>query len=74
VNRYAVIFERGGPGEEEWGVYVPDLPGCISTGRTLEEARRHIQEAIELQLRGLREEGLPIPPSTTQVDWLNVTA
>jgi predicted RNase H-like HicB family nuclease len=61
MSEYVVVFERGGPDQENWGAYVPDLPGCISTGDTLEELQRNIQEAIELHLEGLCVEGLPVP-------------
>lgn len=56
--RYAVIFEEA---ENNWAAYVPDLPGCISTGRTLEDAERNIREAIRGHLRTLREFGEPVP-------------
>jgi predicted RNase H-like HicB family nuclease len=62
--KYPVIVERG---ERNFSAYVPDLPGCISTGRTLDEAQRNIQEAIELHVDGMREDGLPIPPPSTVV-------
>jgi len=55
---YAVIFEEA---ENNWAAYVPDLPGCISTGRTLEDAERNIREAIRGHLRTLREFGEPVP-------------
>src|ERR1700733_5459032 len=50
--RYAVIFEQA---ESNWAAYVPDLPGCITTGRTLEETERNIREAISGHLQTLRE-------------------
>jgi predicted RNase H-like HicB family nuclease len=52
--RYAVIFEQA---ECNWAAYVPDLPGCITTGRTFEETERNIREAIEGHLKTLREFG-----------------
>lgn len=52
--KYAVIFERA---ENNWAAYVPDLPGCITTGKTLEETERNIQEAIRGHIRTLREFG-----------------
>lgn len=73
MKTYAVIYEKGGAGEEPWGAYVPDLPGCISTGTTLEEAQQNIREAIQLHLEGLKAEGLPIPEPATQVDQVPVT-
>jgi predicted RNase H-like HicB family nuclease len=57
-----VIYEQG---PTSWGAYIPDLPGVISVGDSREEVARLIQEAIELHLEGMREEGLPIPPSSS---------
>lgn len=62
--RYAVVIERG---ENNLSAYVPDLPGCITTGKTVNEIERNIREAIELHLEGLREDGEPIPEPTTTV-------
>lgn len=59
---YAVIFEQA---ERNWAAYVPDLPGCITTGKTLEETERNIREAIEGHLATLREFGDPIPRPTS---------
>jgi predicted RNase H-like HicB family nuclease len=56
--KYAVIFERA---ENNWAAYVPDLPGCITTGKTLEETENNIQEAICGHIRTLREFGEPVP-------------
>lgn len=56
--RYAVIFEQA---ENNWAAYVPDLPGCISTGGTLEETERNIREAIQGHIEALRHFGDPIP-------------
>ena len=74
VKEYVVIYERGNEGQEAWGAYVPDLPGCVSTGDTLDEAHQNIREAIQLHLEGLKAEGLPIPEPTTQVDKVSVAA
>ena len=60
--RYAVIFERAA---NNWAAYVPDLPGCITTGATLEETERNIREGIEGHLETLREYGEPAPSPTT---------
>ncbi|MGO9257137.1 MAG: type II toxin-antitoxin system HicB family antitoxin [Bryobacteraceae bacterium] len=61
-QKYAVIFEQG---ESNWAAYVPDLPGCITTGKTLEETERNIREAIQGHLQTLREFGEPTPPPTS---------
>ena len=57
-QKYAVIFEQA---ENNWAAYVPDLPGCITTGKTFEETERNIREAIQGHLRTLREFGDPAP-------------
>lgn len=56
--QYAMIIEKG---ENNYSAYFPDLPGCIATGKTLAEIKQRMREALELHLRGLREDGLPIP-------------
>ncbi len=60
--KYAVVIERA---SDNYAAYVPDLPGCITTGATVEETERNIREAIELHLEGMRENGLPIPEPRT---------
>lgn len=65
--RYAMIIE---PGERNYSAYLPDLPGCIATGKTLDELRENMSRAIELHLEGMREDGLPIPPPTTLTDYI----
>ncbi len=56
--KYAVVIERADGNDS---AYVPDLPGCVSVGAIVEETARNIQEAIELHLEGMREDGDPIP-------------
>ncbi len=56
--RYAIVIEKA---ENNYAAYVPDLPGCVATGFTIEETEQQIREAIDLHLRGMREDGLPIP-------------
>jgi predicted RNase H-like HicB family nuclease len=56
--QYAMIIEKGG---RNYSAYFPDLPGCIATGQTLDELKKRMREALELHLRGMREDGLPIP-------------
>ena len=69
--RYAVVFEKA---EYNYAAYVPDLLGCVATGETIEETEREIREAIEFHLRGMREDGLPIPEPSIQVDYVEVAA
>jgi predicted RNase H-like HicB family nuclease len=68
--RYAIVVERA---VNNYSAYVPDLPGCVATGATVEETERLIREAIELHLTGLREDGLPIPQPSSQVEYVEVT-
>lgn len=62
--RYAVVIEKAG---DNFSAYVPDLPGCIATAATADEAEREIGAAIRFHIDGLREDGLPIPPPLTLV-------
>ena len=66
--RYVMIIETG---SRNYSAYLPDLPGCIATGKTLEEVRQHMQEAIELHLSGMREDGLPIPEPSSLVEYVD---
>ncbi len=60
--KYAVLFEKA---DNNWAAYVPDLPGCMTTGKTLDETEINIREAIEGHLRTLRDFGDPIPQPTS---------
>jgi predicted RNase H-like HicB family nuclease len=61
--RYMVVVERAA---KNFAAYVPDLPGCIATGRTLEQVQRRIAEAIRLHLKGMEDDGSPAPHPTAQ--------
>lgn len=69
--RYAVVIEKA---EHNYAAYVPDLPGCIATGKTIEETETQIQEAIEFHIRGMREDGLSIPEPSSRVEYIEVAA
>ncbi len=68
--RYAIVIEKG---DNNYSAYLPDLPGCVTTGQTVEEIKHNMQEAIELHLEGLKEDGLPIP-EPSEVDFIDVAA
>ena len=78
---YLVVIE---PGDTNYSAYVPDLPGCISTGKTVEETIQNIKEAVEGHLEMMKQDGDPIPtPTTHHVDdvvsgdietWIEVNA
>jgi predicted RNase H-like HicB family nuclease len=69
--RYAIVIEKG---EDNFSAYVPDLPGCVATGGTIEEVEREIQEAIEFHLEGMRADGLAIPEPSSRVEYVDVAA
>jgi predicted RNase H-like HicB family nuclease len=68
-QKYAVVFEQA---ESNWAAYVPDLPGCITTGKTLQETERNIREAIQGHLQTLREFGDPILRPTTRAKVIEI--
>ncbi len=68
---YAVVFERA---EKNWAAYVPDLPGCITTGKTLEQTEINIREAIEGHLQTLRDFGDPIPEATSVAKEIEISS
>jgi predicted RNase H-like HicB family nuclease len=69
--RYAIVIERA---EGNYSAYVPDLPGCVATGITVAEVEAEIREAIAFHLEGMREDGLPIPAPSNQVEYVEVAA
>ena len=58
MKEYAVIYKSG---LNNWSAYVPDLPGCVSTGKTRADVEHNIQEAIELHIEGMLADGDPVP-------------
>ena len=64
MKKYAVVIERG---RDNLSAYAPDLPGCVTTGKTVEEVEQNIREAIELHREGMHKDGEAIPEPTTAV-------
>lgn len=69
--RYAIVIEKA---KGNYSAYVPDLPGCVATGATVEEVEAEIREAIEFHIEGMREDGLPIPEPASKVEYVDVAA
>lgn len=69
--KYMVVIEEG---EDSYGAYVPDLPGCVAVGDTRNEVLALIQEAIVLHVEMLQEDNLPIPRPHSVSDWVAVAA
>jgi len=70
MYRYLVIIE---PGDHNYSAYVPDLPGCITTGTMYEEVKKNIGEAITLHLQGMVEDHEPIPVPQTTAEYGDVS-
>jgi predicted RNase H-like HicB family nuclease len=66
---YLVVIEKG---ENSFGAYVPDLPGCAVVGETREEALQLIREAVELHIESLREQGARVPEPTSTTEYVQV--
>ncbi|MBW3539483.1 MAG: type II toxin-antitoxin system HicB family antitoxin [Planctomycetes bacterium] len=70
MNRdYTVIYERG---ERNWSAFVPDLPGCIATGKDRDEIERRIREAIEFHIEGLQSRGEAVPDPAVEAGRVTV--
>ena len=69
--KYAIVIEKA---DSNYSAYVPDLPGCVATGVTPEEAEKEIREAIEFHIEGMKEDGEAIPNPSSSVDYVEVAA
>jgi len=67
--KYAIVIEKS---ETGYGAYVPDLPGCIAVGETIEETESLIREAVEFHLEGMRADGAGIPEPTSRAEYVEV--
>jgi len=65
--RYAVVIEKA---NDNYSAYVPDLPGCVATGPTVEATENEIREAIRFHIDSLKADGLPIPAPTTVAEYV----
>ena len=71
MSRYLVIIEESANG---YSAFLPDLPGCIATGRTREEVEDLMRERVAFHLEGLRESGDPVPPPRSTAAYVDVAA
>lgn len=67
--KYIVVYEQA---PRNWAAYVPDLPGCVATGQTRAEVKRHIRQAIRMHLEAMREDGEPIPEPGNATELIEV--
>jgi len=69
--KYAVVIEKA---DSNYSAYVPDLPGCIATGRTIEKVEIEIRNAIEFHLEGMKQDGQEIPLPSSAVEYVEAAA
>lgn len=69
--RYAIVIERA---DGNYSAYVPDLPGCVATGPTLDETERAIRASIEMHLHGMQEDGIDPPMPSSTGEYVEIAA
>lgn len=69
MHRFLIVIEKA---DGNYSAYSPDLPGCTATGVTREEAEKNMYQAIEMHIKGLREDGLPVPESTSFAEYMAI--
>ena len=69
MHRFLIVIEKA---ENNYSAYSPDLAGCIATGTTIEDVKRNMHEAIDLHIKGLQEDNLPVPESHSIAEYVAV--
>lgn len=69
MNRFLIVIEKG---DKNYSAYSPDLPGCVATGATREEAEKNMHEAMLMHIQGLKEEKEPIPESSSFAEYIAI--
>ena len=70
MRRFLIVIEKA---NKNYSAYSPDLPGCIATGKTKDQAAKKMREAIELHIQGLNEDHLPIPKAHAVAEYIAIT-
>ena len=65
--RYAIVIEKA---NANYSAYVPDLPGCVATAATVQEAENEIRQAIRFHIEGLKEDGIAVPAPTSIAEYV----
>jgi len=71
MHRFLIVIEKA---EGNYSAYSPDLPGCVATGKTRDQAARNMHEAIEMHVRGMLEDKLPVPKSRSSAEYVAIQA
>ena len=71
MYRYLIVIEKA---KGNYSVYSPDLPGCVATGKTREQAERNMHEAVEMHIQGLIDDKLPIPKGVASAEYIAIPA
>jgi len=69
MYRFLIVIEKA---NSNYSAYSPDLPGCVATGATRDEAEQNMHQAVEMHIKGLREDGLPVPESTSFAEYVAI--
>jgi len=69
MHRFLIVIEKA---KGNYSAYSPDLPGCVATGRTRDQVTRRMYRAIEMHLRGLKQDGLAVPKATSSAEYVGL--
>ena len=69
MDRFLIVIEKAG---KNYSAYSPDLPGCVATGRTVEETTANMREAVRMHIEGLLEDNLPVPKARASAEYVSV--
>jgi predicted RNase H-like HicB family nuclease len=69
MYRFLIIVEKA---KRNYSAYSPDVPGCVATGKTRDQATKRMHEALKIHLQGLREDKLPVPKSSSSAEYIAV--
>jgi len=69
MYRFLIVIEKA---NGNYSAYSPDLPGCVATGATRDEAEQNMHQAVEMHIKGLREDGLPVPEATSFAEYVAI--
>jgi len=69
MHRFLIVIEKAG---RNYSAYSPDLPGCVATGKTRKETEENMYQSIELHIKGMQEDKIPIPQPTSVAEYITI--